>query len=164
MSTATRAALSETSAKSSELELGDLAGLMGFHLRLAQVAMYRDFSVALKPLDLTQKQCAVLSLLSSNPGCSQIALGAALGADRATMMAIVDRLQDRHLLFRIRSKTDRRRQELYLTNEGRAALDEALRLIRDHEARFTQRFTAAELQQLLGFLARIYGDSPAPPP
>jgi DNA-binding MarR family transcriptional regulator len=75
------------------------------------------------------------------------------------MMAMVDRLQRRHLLFRTRSKVDRRRQELYLTDEGRAVHAEAVRLIQAHEKQFTSRFSPAELQQLLSLLRRIHGEA-----
>ena len=38
------------------------------------------------------------------------------------MMAIVDRLEDRKLILRERSRQDGRRQELYLTPKGRKVL------------------------------------------
>jgi len=138
------------------LDLDGLTDLLGFHVRLAQSAIYRDFAASLKELDLTQKLCAVLTLLKANPGVSQIALANTLGTDRATMMAIVDRLQDRHLLYRERSKSDRRRQELYLTEEGQRVLAQAMRLIAKHEARFKSRFTAGELKTFVEMLRRVH--------
>lgn len=139
------------------LDLGGLAGLLGFHLRLAHVAMYRDFAAALAKLDLTQKQCAVLQLVAANPGVSQVDLAATLGSDRATMMALVDRLEQRELLVRRRSPVDRRRQELTLTPEGRKILTRANRAIAAHEKTFTGRFSPTELEALLAALGRIHG-------
>ena len=139
-----------------QLDLNGLPGLLGFQVRRAQIAMYRDFNATLKPVDLTQKQYAVLALLRANPGASQIAIAGTLGMDRATMMAIVDRLQDRHLLLRERSTTDRRRQELYLTDEGVQAFEAANRLIAKHEGRFIKRFSPQEFRQLMGMLGRIH--------
>lgn len=156
--TQTQAAVAEATFRGGELDLGSLNQLLGFHVRMSAAAIYRDFSASLKDLDLTQKQYAVLSLINANPGCSQIALGATLDTDRATMMAIVDRLQDRRLLFRSPSKVDRRRQELNLTEDGRSVLAEATRRIEMHEQRFTSRFSAPELQQLILALRRIYGE------
>jgi DNA-binding MarR family transcriptional regulator len=144
-----------------QLDLNGLPGLLGFQVRRAQIAMYRDFNATLKPVDLTQKQYAVLALLRANPGASQIAIAGTLGMDRATMMAIVDRLQDRHLLVRERSKTDRRRQELYLTEEGLAQFEDANRLIAKHEGRFLKRFSPQEVRQLMGMLRRIHEDPSA---
>ena len=48
-----------TSATGRSLDLGSLPELLGFHLRLANVAVYRDFTASLSDLDLTQKQCAI---------------------------------------------------------------------------------------------------------
>lgn len=139
----------------SGLKIDGLTELLGFHLRMAHVALYRDFISSLKGLDLTQKQAAVLTLVGANAGCSQIALAGTLGTDRATMMAIVDRLQDRNLLYRTRSAVDRRRQELYLTGEGQVVLGQARALIAEHELRFAKRFTPQEFALLKDMLGRI---------
>ena len=136
----------------------DLNSRLGFHMRMAQTAMHRDFLATLKELDLSQKLCAVLSLLSEYPGTSQIDLANALVTDRATMMAIIDRLQDRHLLYRVRSTTDRRRQDLFLTETGAAALARANALIAEHEKRFSAKFSKAELVMLTELLLRVYQD------
>ena len=140
------------------LSSDDLKSRLGFHMRMAQTAMQRDFLAALKELDLSQKLCAVLTLLSEHPGSSQIDLANALVTDRATMMAIIDRLQDRHLLYRVRSKTDRRRQDLFLTETGAETLARANALIMGHEKHFSARFSKAELAMLTELLLRIYQD------
>jgi len=139
-----------------KLHLDGLPDLLGFHLRLAHVAMYRDFTTALADLDLTQKQCATLQLIAANPGVSQVDLAATLGTDRATMMATVDRLEQRGCLLRTRSLSDRRRQELNLTPEGEAILARAMHAIGAHERHFTSRFTPAELKALVNALGRIH--------
>jgi len=133
----------------------ELDGLLGYRLRRAQGAMHRDFMAAVASLDLTQKQAATLWLINSNPGVAQVAVATALGMDRATMMAIVDRLEERHLVIRQRSNTDRRRQELYLTPAGQSALRKAKARIAKHEERFKALFTAAELESLLSALQRL---------
>jgi DNA-binding MarR family transcriptional regulator len=133
----------------------ELDGLLGYRLRRAQGAMHRDFMAAVASLDLTQKQAATLWLINGNPGVAQVAVAAALGMDRATTMAIVDRLEDRRLVIRQRSSTDRRRQELYLTPAGQSALRKAKARIAKHEERFKSLFTAAELESLLTALQRL---------
>lgn len=139
-----------------KLDLDGLPDLLGFHLRMAHVAMYRDFATALSDLDLTQKQCATLHLIGANPGVSQVDLAATLGTDRATMMAIIDRLERRDLLARRRSVADRRRQELNLTQDGETALARTRRAIAEHERHFTSRFTKDELKALVNALSRIH--------
>ena len=153
-----KSAAVEKTSTDDNLDVTQLTALLGFHIRLAQTAMYRDFAATMGELDLTQKLAAVLMLLKVNPGVSQIALANTLGVDRATMMALIDRLQDRELLYRERSKVDRRRQELYLTDKGRAMLTQVTRLIARHEARFKARFTPAEFKTLIELLRRVHGD------
>ena len=102
-----------------ELMFEELDGLLGYRLRRAQGAMHRDYMAAITELELTQKQTATLWLINANPGVSQVSVAAALGMDRATMMSITDRLEERGLVIRKRSTVDRRRQELYLTPAGR---------------------------------------------
>ncbi len=154
--TQTEATLPNLESEAVRLDMDGLPDLLGFHLRLAQVAMYRDWIATLSPLDLTQKQGATMELIDANPGVSQVDLAATLGTDRATMMAMVDRLESRGLLRRERSEADRRRQHLHLTEAGEAVLAEAKALIAEHEARFKARFTEAELDALVSALRRIH--------
>jgi DNA-binding MarR family transcriptional regulator len=132
-----------------------ISGLLGYRLRRAQGAMHRDFMASVASLDLTQKQAAALWLIDSNPGVAQISVATALGMDRATMVAVVDRLEQRNLVVRKRSTADRRRQELYLTPAGRSTLRKAKACIANHERRFVALFTAAELESLLAALQKL---------
>ena len=133
----------------------ELDGLLGYRLRRAQGTMHRDFMAAVASLDLTQNQAATLWLIHSNAGVAQVSVAAALGMDRATMMAIVDRLEDRGLVIRKRSSADRRRQELYLTPAGQNTLRKAKARIAKHEERFRSLFTAAEFESLLNALQKL---------
>jgi DNA-binding MarR family transcriptional regulator len=137
------------------LAFEQLDGLLGYRLRRAQGAMHRDFMAAVSSLDLTQKQAATLWLINGNPGVAQVSVAAALGMDRATMMSIVDRLDERGLVIRKRSTTDRRRQELHLTPVGQNTLRRAKARIAKHEERFKSLFTAAELEALLAALQKL---------
>lgn len=139
------------------LSLGRLDGLLGFHLRMASAAIARDFAATLEDLGLTQKQCAVLELIAANPQVSQIDMAATLGMDRATMMAVVDRLDARGLLVRTASQRDRRRQELTLSETGVGLLRDARRLIAQHEKRFLDRLGPMRTETLMQLLPLIYG-------
>jgi DNA-binding MarR family transcriptional regulator len=140
-----------------KLALGVLDSLVGFHVRMAQAVIYRDFAASLAPLDITQKQFAALELIACNPGVSQIDLAETLGADRATMMALVDRLEARGWVERSVSAVDRRRQELRLTPAGHADLDRAKAMAAAHEERLLRSIPAAEREALVAALGRIHG-------
>jgi DNA-binding MarR family transcriptional regulator len=137
-------------------DIGALTDIVGFHIRLAHVAVYRHFTETFSDLDLTQKQVSVLWLVNDHPGISQIAVGQRLQMDRATTMTIVNRLQDRGYLRRERSTSDARKQALYLTPEGCQALAEAKGAIAAHEAWLKGRFTPDEVKKLVEMLARIH--------
>ncbi len=138
------------------LNFDALDQMLGFHLRQAQGTMHRQIIVVLAKVDLTQKQSATLWLIGSNPGASQIAIGGALRMDRATTMAVIDKLEARKLVVRQRSAVDRRRHELYLTPAGQKLLVEVKAMVKAHEQAFADRFTAIELDTLVGLLKRLY--------
>ncbi len=138
-----------------EIKRSEIDELVGFHLRLAYVAISRHFAAAMAHLDLTQKQTGVLWLIGENPGVSQITLATELDMDRASMMAIIDRLELRQLLVRERSKQDGRRQELYLTPKGRKVLVQTKAALAEHESWLASRFSPEELATFLEALKRL---------
>lgn len=138
-----------------ELMFAELDSLLGYLLRRAQGAMHRDFLVVVADFGLTQKQAAALWLIQANGGVSQVEVAAALGMDRATMMAVTDRLEDRGFVTRKRSLVDRRRQELYLTSVGQTTLRKCKARIAEHEEKFRTMFTAPELAALLSALKKF---------
>ena len=95
-------------------------------------------------------------LVSDHPGISQIDIGQRLRMDRATTMTIVNRLQARDYLRREKSRTDGRKQALFLEPAGKAALAEARRAIAEHEAWVKGRFTEQEVRTLIDLLSRIH--------
>ena len=140
---------------SSALDFAGLDQLLGYRLRRAQGAVHRDYLATLGTLKLTQKQTAVLWLVKGNPGVAQGAIGNALGMDRATMMALVDRLEARGLLRRSRSRIDARRRELHGTPAGMQLLQAVQDRIDRHEGRIKREFNPAELRTLQRLLQRL---------
>lgn len=136
--------------------LGAIGDILGFHIRLAHGVVYRHFTDTFSDVGLTQKQVSVLWLVHDHPGMAQADLGRALQMDRATVMAIVNRLQTKGLVVRGASAVDRRRQTLTLTDAGQAALAQARRAIEQHEAWLKDRFSPAEVRTLIELLSRIH--------
>jgi len=94
-------------------------------------------------------------LVQGNPGVAQGAIGNALGMDRATMMALVDRLEARGLLRRSRSRIDARRRELHGTPAGMQLLQAVQDRIDRHGGRIKREFNPAELRTLQRLLQRL---------
>lgn len=137
-------------------DIGEIQGIVGFHIRLAHGAVYRHFTETFADLDLTQKQVSVLWLIDDHPDIAQTDLARRMRMDRATTMAIVNRLQSRQLLLRGKSTTDGRKQTLNLTKKGEQTLRVAKEAIRSHEEWLKGRFTKAEVAKLIELLARIH--------
>jgi len=137
-------------------DIGEIRDIVGFHIRLAHGAVYRHFTETFADLGLTQKQVSVLWLVDDHPGIAQTGLANRMRMDRATTMAIVNRLQSRGFLERGKSQTDGRKQTLNLTDEGRKALNVAKTAIRQHEDWLKSRYTAAEVNKLIELLSRLH--------
>jgi DNA-binding MarR family transcriptional regulator len=137
--------------------IGEIDNILGFHIRLAHGTVYRHFMQSFKFLGMTQKQVSVLWLVSDHPGIAQAELATRLQLDRATVMAIVNRLAKRTFLVRGASETDGRKQTLMLQATGLRALQEAKRAIRAHEKWLKNRFTDKEFRTLVGLLRKIHG-------
>lgn len=134
------------------LDAGALPGLLGYRLRLAQQAVFRDFAASVH--GLSPGRVGLLVYIDANPGVTQSRLAEAVDRDRSTMVGVLDALEARGLLERRRG-TDRRTNGLRLTRAGRTLLARALRAIERHERRIAARLSAAERRRLLALLAKI---------
>ncbi|KAF1686657.1 MarR family transcriptional regulator [Pseudoxanthomonas broegbernensis] len=92
--------------------------LIGFRLRMAQVAVFRDFVETLRPLDLRPSHYAALKLIATNPGLRQQRLGETLEIKRPNLVLLVADLKRRGWLERRRSRSDMRSYALHLTAKG----------------------------------------------
>ncbi|MBM3367404.1 MAG: winged helix-turn-helix transcriptional regulator [Betaproteobacteria bacterium] len=136
------------------LAQGALPDLLGYRLRLAQQAVFRDFAASVQ--GLSPGRVGLLILIDANPGVTQSRLAEAVGRDRSTMVGVINLLQAKRLVERRRGD-DRRTNGLWLTRTGRQLLARALRRIADHERRIAERLSAAERRRLLQLLGKISG-------
>ncbi|MGH8669331.1 MAG: MarR family winged helix-turn-helix transcriptional regulator [Burkholderiales bacterium] len=134
------------------MKLGVLPGLLGYRLRRAQQAVFRDFASSVG--ELSPGRVGILLLLEANPGVTQSRLAQAVSLDRSTMVGVVDMLEGRRLLERRRGE-DRRTNGLWLTDEGRALVARLKRRIQMHERRVAARLSAQERAQLLALLEKL---------
>jgi DNA-binding MarR family transcriptional regulator len=137
-------------------DIGELRAIVGFHIRLAYGAVYRHFTESFSHLNLTQKQVSVLWLIDDHDDIAQTDLATRMRMDRATTMAVVNRLQGRGFIVRGKSATDGRKQTLHITPAGAKALVVAKDAIRRHEDWLKARFTPKETEQLIEMLTRIH--------
>ncbi|MGH8732501.1 MAG: MarR family winged helix-turn-helix transcriptional regulator [Burkholderiales bacterium] len=136
------------------LRSGLLSGLLGYRLRLAQQAVFRDFARAIP--EASPGRAGILLLIEANPGVTQSRLAQAVGLDRSTLVGVLHVLEARTLVERRRGE-DRRTNGLWLTRAGQALVASLKRRIRKHERRVAARLSAAERAQLLALLEKLAG-------
>jgi len=137
-----------------ELDHGLLPTLLGYQLRLAQLAVFRDFAAAAREFGVSPGRFGMLVLVDANPGVTQTRLAEAVGLDRSTLVAVLDQLEERGLLER-RQGEDRRTNGLWLTRKGKATLGRMKDRILAHETRIAAQLNEAERRTLLGLLRRL---------
>jgi DNA-binding MarR family transcriptional regulator len=134
------------------LNPGMLPGLLGYRLRVAQQALFRDFAATVG--ELSPGRVGILLLIEANPGVTQSRLAQAVSLERSTMVGVVHALQARGFVERRRGE-DRRTNGLWLTLGGRALVGRLKRRIQQHERRVASRLTPAEREQLIGLLEKL---------
>ena len=111
-------------------------------------------------LAIDTKRYAVLAAIAESDRPSQQHVAAALGIDRATLVALADDLDAQQLIRRDRSDSDRRAYALTLTSQGAAILKRADALMDQCEEEFTGVLAPAERAQLADLLARLFSAAP----
>lgn len=92
---------------------------------------------------------------ASDEGCSQTELASELGLSESNVCALVERLRGCGLLYRFRSKTDRRKSVLMLTERGRQLVASIAGAQQIAAGQLISVLTAAEQSELCGLLDRL---------
>jgi DNA-binding MarR family transcriptional regulator len=129
--------------------LGVLKDRLGYFLRRVQVWVFQDFIRSLASVDIRPAQYAVLVMIGANRGLSQADVAELLGIERARLVRLLDRLENRGLVQRLPSPVDRRSHVLKLTPAGQTMLKRANSLAALHEARLAARLGPAQHKMML---------------
>jgi DNA-binding MarR family transcriptional regulator len=138
------------------LDLDCLPTLLGFNIRRAQIALWRDFNRNVAEGYVRPGVFSALLLANANPGIAQIEIGNQLGIDKASVVSLIDRMEDAGWVTRKRSADDRRRQGIFLTAAGVKACRGLKREMIEHERKFVSRYTDQELRTLIALLRRLH--------
>jgi DNA-binding MarR family transcriptional regulator len=139
------------------VDQGMLPQLIGYNLRRAQANALQSLQSLMAPYDITPGQFGALYLVFQNPGLSQSDLGAALGIDRSSMVAVIDRLEARGLVVRAPSPMDRRSYALRLSEAGTELVDDLAPQVREHDRVIAHQLSGAEQAALVDLLQRLNG-------
>jgi DNA-binding MarR family transcriptional regulator len=140
------------------VEFGPLPGYLGYLLRRVQARVFVDFGESVgAAFGISPGEFGLLTLISCNPGITQVRLAAAVSLDKSTLSPALQRLAARGLVRREARPGDRRLQALHLSEEGEARLKEIRAQVEQHEERIAASLSRAEREQLMALLQRMMG-------
>lgn len=132
-----------------------LADGLGFRISRVARHLRRDWAAALKPLELTPPQAAVVRGVAQEPGCSLRGLARRLGADPMNVKRCVDELEHRGLIRSASVTSDRRPRTLTLTAAGQAVVRRVARLVDSQQTALTGSMSPSEMKNLMVALERL---------
>jgi DNA-binding MarR family transcriptional regulator len=135
----------------------ELARFTGFLLNWLGTRARQNFFAHLEPLGFHPREYGVMHVLAGRPGVTQEELAAESNVDRSSIVSLLDDLEARGLAERRVHPDDRRKRCIYLTDEGRQALErlEAVAM-RAGEETFAP-LSATERRQLNALLRKLAG-------
>lgn len=139
-----------------DINYGFLPGLVGFQLRMAQIALFRDFAKGPGEEGVTPGLVGVLVIIEANPDLKQSDLARATHLDRSTVVTVIDNLERRGLVERRVALHDRRSNAIRLTPAGSTLVRKLKRQVDQHEKRLLQNFSEAERETFLTLLKKVF--------
>ncbi len=125
---------------------------LGYSIRMIDRMAGKEVAIA---AGMTPVQYSMLALVATNEGMPQGAIGEALNMDRASTMAVMDKLERAGLIERRKSLIDRRMHALYLTENGRREYaDIEVRVVASDD-KFKNKLTEEELKAFIGSLKKL---------
>lgn len=139
------------------IDFGPLPSYLGYQIRQAQTAIFRDLATSTARLNVTPGEYGLLSLVDANPGISQIDLVQVYRLDKSTLSLAVSRLVKRGLVERRRSREDGRYYALWVREPGHRLLGRVRVHVEAQERAMDAALRRGERRHLLDMLRRISG-------
>ena len=150
------------SSSSETIDLGHLPDLVGYALRQAQLAVFRDFLKTFSRFNIRPVQYGILTVIERNPGLKQQHVCLAIGIRRANFVTLLDDLEHRGIARRGPSAHDQRASALYLTKKGEAFLRKLRKANKDHEKRIAAGLSDGDRKLLIRLLGTVKTSADTP--
>lgn len=138
------------------LDQSSLKHVLGYHLAQADVPSKKVFFKHIgEPLQLRPVEFTILMLVSYNDNVTQKQLSQALSVSAPNMTTLLDRMEERELLVRVRSETDRRAQNIRLTRKGSQLSRKAYEISLTMEHELLRPLSEAERAILIELLQKV---------
>jgi DNA-binding MarR family transcriptional regulator len=144
------------------MALDDLYTKPGYQFRRMRQIAAAVFAEEAAAYGVTAQQWTTLQGLGEFPSIEQNALCEVLDLDRATMATLLARLEEKGLVRRTTSTTDRRRKHVALTPRGRHTLDLMTPIVNRVQERILAPLSPTdrrEFARMLSILVTAHGSS-----
>lgn len=128
---------------------------LGFLLHQAKLRLTQTLDERVGDLDITTAQWTVLKQIALRNGETASTLCKCSGCDTGSMTRMLDRLEEKGLIRRERSTTDRRVVLLHVTDTGKALLPLIVPRVVDVLNQALTDFTPDEIAQAKQLISRI---------
>jgi MarR family transcriptional regulator, lower aerobic nicotinate degradation pathway regulator len=108
-----------------------------------------------RALGLTTVQYAALHMIDEVPNIDQACLSSMIAFDKTTLVKVLDRLSEKGLITRTRSQSDRRKQLLKATPQGREVVRKIQPMIDRSEQRILAPLGPADRRRFMEMLSQI---------
>ena len=133
-----------------------LESLLGYNARRASLSLVGVFVKCMEGFDLKIVEFSLLSLVGGNPGITSRQLCQQLDVLPPNMVGMIEVMTRRGFLERRPHPRDGRAMGLYLTEAGRALVDQAEPQLKASESAAVSHLSVEEQQQLLNLLQKLY--------
>lgn len=140
-----------------DYDLGESVGYLISRVKSTMSNMVTQRAVA--ELGVTSQQASILFMVATGKCTLAAELAREYGIDASAVTRLVDRLEKRGLLKRVRSSEDRRAVRLALTPEGLAIAARMPAIFRSVTEHLSAGFTPEEVGFLKSMLRRILSNS-----
>jgi DNA-binding MarR family transcriptional regulator len=138
------------------LDQSCMGHLIGYQITQANVSSRKVFTRHIgEPYKLSPVEFTILMLVAHNRDATQKQLSQALAVSAPNVTALIDRMNERDLLKRVRNETDRRSQHVRLTRKGAALVREAREVSLTMERDLLRHLSEAERAMLTELLQKV---------
>ena len=123
-------------------------------MEISRLYMMKCFG-RLQKLGIHPRQMPILAVLWRKDGCSQKELAEKLDVKPPTVTVSIQRLEKIGIIVRKQDEKDQRISRIYLTEEGKAIINEGMRMAKEGEKQVLTGFSESELCLMKRFCLQI---------
>jgi len=129
---------------------------LGFHFTSITVFIKRSIEQLLKPYNLTHLQFSILMNLYKNNVSTQKEMLKNTYGDEASITRVLDRLEAKGYIKRVRSEEDKRKKKLILTDEGTELMTKIIKYTGYINKELSKELNEDEEKEFLRLLQKVH--------